>query len=293
MKPIVVSLLFVMSALSACTSSTTEWAENTPGNLPDQYRICVLGDAGTGKAEQYQVKDALLHEGCDELRMVGDVIYENGITSADDPQLYDKFLTPYADLLSDRPFYIAMGNHDHKADDTAWIDVAQTHENVIFPSQYYATRRGDLCFITLDTEASYLAQVRWVHNLEPAMSDCALRIAFGHHPYFSSGHHGDANPGMKLFLRTTVMGDTDLYIAGHDHQLSDEGQLENTRLLISGAAGKLRNLKEVPRVWGVSQLGYLVLIVHRDPDLLEYQFKTVEEDGLASIAFHDTMDFQR
>src|SRR5690554_6651396 len=42
--------------------------------------------------------------------LTGDNIYEDGVTSVDDPRFLDSFEYPYQNL--DLPFYLCLGNHD-------------------------------------------------------------------------------------------------------------------------------------------------------------------------------------
>ena len=49
----------------------------------------VLGDSGTGGPKQYEVSNAMktvcLSLECDFVLLLGDIIYNSGVTSADDP----------------------------------------------------------------------------------------------------------------------------------------------------------------------------------------------------------------
>ena len=53
---------------------------------------------------------------------------------------------------------------------------------------------------------------------------------------FSTGSHGDAGEMINLSLKPKLLGHLDLLVGGHDHVLSDEGEYQGTRQLISGAA---------------------------------------------------------
>jgi hypothetical protein len=95
----------------------------------------------------------------------------------------------------------------------------------------------------------------------------------GHRPYFSSGAHGDVTGKPKLLLDNTVIGTVDMYVSGHDHQLSDEDLKTGTKLIISGAGGKTKPLKKKPRKWGASALGYVVLEI--EENVGRYEFRQV------------------
>jgi hypothetical protein len=66
-------------------------------------------------------------------------------------------------------------------------------------------------------------QLSWLQ--ETLLSQgCRWRIAFGHHPVKSSGTHGDTGGDVETALRPALgRARADLYLAGHDHQFSDEG----------------------------------------------------------------------
>jgi hypothetical protein len=88
------------------------------------------------------------------------------------------------------------------------------------------------------------AQSLWLREaMQAQQQSCRFSLALGHHPLMSSGRHGDAGLGEALFLRDEIFGRVDLYMAGHDHYLSDEGDYKGTHQLVSGAAGKVTHLK--------------------------------------------------
>jgi len=277
----------------------TSYAEKITNRetLPDGYKICVWGDSGVATDEQYSVARALYNEGCDEMRVVGDIIYEKGLKDKNDPQFMSKFYNPYKSIITEQkiPFYMIMGNHDYYGNPAAWLDLAKDYSFIQFPSFYSAEIAGDICFINLDTNDNFPEQETWLKNkINPMVKGkCKISMAFGHHPFLSSGSHGNAMGKVKKFLVNNIIGKYDVYFAGHDHQLSDEGKAKETSLLISGAAGKLRNIKD-PIVWGVSKLGYLVVTIKRiNGDVAaHYDFITVNQNGIGEIAHSDSLSGQ-
>jgi hypothetical protein len=92
-----------------------------------------------------------------------------------------------------------------------------------------------------------------------SMSSATWKIAFAHHPRFTSGDHQLDNdllnqiskiaqpPGM-FALFEGVYCDTDMFMTGHDHnrEFIDKGQdssCPNTHFAISGAGSKTRDSK--------------------------------------------------
>ena len=293
-KLLIVSLIFAV--LSCKTPNDNPPASG--GDIPitlhldayaSDYKICVFGDSGTGTSEQVIVAKALEKEKCNEVRHVGDIIYDSGLKSATDKQLQTKFLTPYQNILSVTPFYMALGNHDHLGNASAWLDIAKTNPQVKFPSYTYAETHGDVCFVTLDTDTSKTMQAQkdWLEKMKLEFGPtCRLSVAIGHHPYLSVGEHGDATGIQKDLLETSVLGHFDLYLAGHDHNLSDEGEIEGTHLMVSGAGAQLRSLVHDPRVWAASELGYLTLSYQSDEqgDYFTFRFVTVNSKSEGTVA---------
>ena len=257
--------------------------------MEDGYKICVIGDGGTGDENQYRVAQALSQENCDQVRYTGDVIYESGLKNPDDPQFMSKFYKPYQQMLEQGiPFFLMMGNHDFKGEPKAWIEIAKRYDNIYFQNFWYAEKWDDVCFLTIEPSLyAIFGQERWIKSIKKQTPDCKLTISGSHYPYKSVGKHGDANFIHKRFLKKHVLGKTDVYLAGHDHNLSDEGVYNNTRLLVSGAAGKLRPLARQPDPgnFAISAYGWINLIIKRDGEKVwaEYEFRVIPEEGEINI----------
>ena len=106
-------------------------------------------------------------------------------------------------------------------------------------------------------------------------------MVFAHHPYLASGQHGSAQPLLKKFLEDEIIGKVDLYIAGHDHILSDEGVSAGTRLLVSGTAGKrTRSIHKLPgNRFVAGDNGFIMLQFQREIDgsiVATYEIRTVD-----------------
>ena len=207
-------------------------------------RICAIGDGGWGNTPSLAVGQALVTLQCDQVRYLGDMVYPDGIHSADDPLLKSRFLTPMKPALdAGIPIYLVLGNHDWKRNGQAWLEVAQRHALVHFPHYYYAEQWPDACAFSLETtwfEKWYYIrrQGRWLEQAQNTAREhgCRFSLAFAHHPLFSTGSHGEAGEMINLLLKPKLLGRLDLLLGGHDHILSDEGEYQGTRQLVSGAA---------------------------------------------------------
>ena len=190
---------------------------------PKEVRFIVMGDTGEGNERQYKVAEAIRQkcerDGCDFAILLGDNIYDVGVTSTMDAQWTAKFEDPYKNL--DMPFYAVLGNHDnggfltqflgdtfagagaefergnYQVDYTRfsskWKMPGRTYDFAAGPAHFFALDTNDMVWSLLNNGAEARTQVQ-VDTL-PAKIDQApetWRIAFGHHPFLSNGQHGDA-----------------------------------------------------------------------------------------------------
>ncbi|MBL7714806.1 MAG: metallophosphoesterase [Bdellovibrionales bacterium] len=244
-------------------------------------KICVLGDTGSDTPEQYRVAAALEKQGCDQIRILGDLIYDDGLKSADDPLYQAAFVKPYESLIqaSQGPkFFMTLGNHDYQGNPGAWVELAKRHHYLYIPHRYYAESYGpdEVCIATLDTSPydslkwffKGFGQGAWVRDITDSFRNCAMTIALGHHPYWNSGHHGDARAFLKGFLNRNIVGRFDIYMAGHEHFISDEGEAQGTHLVVSGAGGKepTESFREPKGGFVRSSLGFVVMTLSKNAD---------------------------
>lgn len=296
----------VVTASFAFTSLVHGAEPLGPAAEPGVARFIVLGDTGTGESGQYDVKEAFMDvcatRGCDFAMINGDLIYETGATSVDDPQFNTKFEQPYADVPF--TFYLTLGNHDNSdaLDEGTGTDAGKGDVQVAYhykqgtsgkwhlPARYYNVRVGDVELFSLDTntmmsygivrsgtdplataesvDATMIEQTNWIEDAMAA-SDAPWKIAFGHHPLFANGEHGNAGAyegqgqtlagspfpttlglGVKQFVESHVCGKADVYFAGHDHDLEwiqERPSCPGTELIVSGAGAKSRELQDPTR----------------------------------------------
>lgn len=247
----------------------------------NNYKICIIGDSGMASKGQELVAESLMEERCDQIRHTGDIIYPDGLTNSKDKNFKKKFYRYYKGLMKKNiPIYLSMGNHDYHNSPNAWIDLSKKYAEIKFPSLYYMDIYNDFCFLTLDTNANFDEQINWLNKIKVDYKNiCKNYFAFGHHPMFSSGEHGNASLEIQNFLKATIEGDVAAYFTGHDHNLEDIGVINNTHHFISGAAGSAREFQTKPKVWGKAKLGYLVLEItyQSDQPKVNYSFFTVSK----------------
>lgn len=236
---------------------------------PVIYRVAVVGDMGTAGTGQKQV--ASIIKDVDEVAFPGDLVYETGLSGKNDK----KFLTHFYNIYSHLgvPLSPALGNHDYLGDAGAWREIWKSGKYPLLnhPDLYWADKRGELCQFFLDTDPvergnEQYAQTQglWIEREVQAAkaAGCTMLVAYGHHPYKSSGEHGDAQGLLKEWLTRYVLKHFRIYFAGHDHDmeylgLSQVASYEGTHLVVSGAGGKLRAFEKKPPIFGVSELGWV------------------------------------
>ncbi|MFO0665729.1 MAG: metallophosphoesterase [Polyangiaceae bacterium] len=306
-------LIWALSALACKTTSLGNGVEgkaplasgsaDVPEALPaprtspaeGEVRFVALGDAGKGNQGQRDVGRALAAHckrfGCDFVLLLGDNVYESGVSSANDPLFHTLFEEPYAEVAA--PFYVVLGNHDYGTSGAGmdlWrgayeVEYTARSKKWRMPSEYYhferALGRGgalEAGFFALDTQMILLGRAarqrkeiaEWLDK-----STAKWKVAFGHHPYLSNGPHGNAghyngvpffgNP-VKHFLEDEVCGKVDFYFAGHDHSLQLlEGGCKTTKLFVSGTGASPTSItNKNPTFYQSAELGFLYGVLRED-----------------------------
>jgi hypothetical protein len=204
-------------------------------NKAGTLKFAVIGDSGTGNSDQYRTAKVFA-----EMRqrfpyefvlMMGDNMY--GGESARDFQ--NKFEKPYKPILdAGIKFYAALGNHD------------SPNQRMYKPfnmngERYYTFKpQNGIRFFALDSNYMDRPQLQWLEK-ELAASGSDWKVAFFHHPIYSSaGRHG-SDPALRdqlepLFVKYSV----DLVLQGHDHIYERVKPQKGIAYFVSGGAGKVR-----------------------------------------------------
>jgi len=213
-------------------------------NHDRSIKFAIIGDSGRGSKEQHQVAAQMeaYRQRFDYkfVLMAGDNIYEGPATD-EDYRL--KFEEPYKPLLdAGVKFYAALGNHD----DTNQIYYKPfnmggkrfyTFVPPVDPITRWDTR---VRFFALDSTYLSLEQIRWFEK-EVTESGAEWKIAFLHHPLYTSGRYGLAARGIRLALESAfVNGGVEVVFSGHEH-IYERAELQRGILyFITGGAGSLR-----------------------------------------------------
>jgi hypothetical protein len=203
-------------------------------NRKGSVRFAVIGDTGTGTDKQHQLGDILLRSRqafpYEFVLLLGDNLY-----GGEKPADYKaKFQDVYQELLNQKiKFYAALGNHDEPAQ--------RFYENFNMEGkEYYRFTKGNASFYALNSNYMDKKQVDWL-NSELAKDTSEWKIAFCHHPpYSSGGKHGSDDQLRKVVEPIFVKHGMNAVFTGHDHFYERIKPQQGIFYFVSGAGGKLR-----------------------------------------------------
>ena len=204
--------------------------------LPRQsgsVRFLVLGDAGTGDREQYEVANQMIRYGrvfpFTFAIMLGDNIY-----GSERPQDFDKkFIRPYKVLLdADVEFHAALGNHD---------DPNQRYFKPFHldGSRYRTFKKGNVRFFVIDSNYLDPAQVKWLEK-ELSASGSDWKIAYFHHPLYTTARRGPEVELRAVLEPLFVKHGVDVVFTGHEHIYERLQPQKGIYYFTVGGAAKLR-----------------------------------------------------
>lgn len=215
--------------------------------------LFALGDTGQAGAGRDEVVSAMhsaaLVSPPHAVVLLGDNFYPRGVDSPRSPRFDRDFEAAFPAAWFPVPFYVALGNHDHKGSIAAQVDYESPTSRWDLPAPYYVRRiigPGDVALdlFVLDTvpllarASAARDQLEWLRAALLA-SDADWQVVAGHHPLCSGGAHGDL-PALRGALAPTLrVGGADLYLAGHDHDLQVL-ELEDGLLCVVAGSGSLR-----------------------------------------------------
>jgi len=206
-------------------------------NLPvsdGSVRFVAIGDTGTGTEQQQQLADVMVRYRevfpFEFVLMMGDNMY-GGEKPAD---FKTKFEDVYRKLLDGKvKFYATLGNHD-ESNQRFYAHFNMNGE------EYYRLKKGDVSFYCLNSNYMDKRQVKWLEE-ELSKDTAEWKIAFFHHPPYSSGGKHGSSSGLRqivepIFLKHGV----NAVFAGHEHFYERLKPQKGIYYFISGAGGKLR-----------------------------------------------------
>ena len=250
------------------TSSVPQAPSHTPHstlplfavpNLPNGLVFVAIGDSGTGDDAQLEIASLMFRYFTEAHRfsfvlMLGDNLYSDDYTG--------EFALPYKELLdANVPFYAALGNHDR--------DNEKNYKPFhMGDTDRYQFDAGNARFVALNSNRpDDAAQKQW---LDSAFGDAGSkwRIAFIHHPLYSSGEHAqesrdEIRPALESAL---IRNHVNVVFAGHEHLYERVAPQHGIRYFVSGGGGrKLYNvhLSDFDE-FGISEHHFMVVEINDD-----------------------------
>ena len=234
-------------------------------------RFAVMGDTGRGDRGQMETAKAMktIHDlfPFELVLMAGDNIY--GVDGPAD--LRRKFEIPYQPLLAAGVrFQAALGNHDNPNQ--------RFYKPFNMGDRRYYTfrppRSADVRFFAADTNYIDKEQTDWLDK-ELAASASDWKIAFFHHPLYSSGGtHGSALESRAALEPLFVKYGVSAVFAGHDHFYERiKPQKGGIVHWVCGAGGSLRkgDLRETTMTAKGFDTDYHFMIAEISGDEMHFQ----------------------
>lgn len=211
----------------------------TPPSGAGKARFAIVGDTGSGNANQKAVAKQLAAYRPEFVLHTGDVVYDDG-----EERLYPaRYFKPFEPIGANAPVYPSLGNHDVKAEKgAAYLRAFDLPAQESGTERYYSFRWGQAEFFAIDTtDRDFMKpgtpQVSWLAR-SLAASKATWKVVYGHHPFYSNGADGG-----KAYLRSRVQPlfekyGVDLYVNGHEHNYERFLQpIGGTHYLITGGGG--------------------------------------------------------
>ena len=249
-------------------------------NTSDSVKFAIIGDSGTGSSAQYKVAAQLIASRAkfpyEFVLMMGDNLY----SGSGQKDYQKKFELPYKPLLdSGVKFYATLGNHDN-ANEKFYKPFNMNGE------RFYSFKpKPGIRIFALDSNYMDKTQLDWLGK-ELAASGSDWKIAFFHHPLYSSGgtHGSDTKLREQLepmFLKHGV----DAVFSGHEHFYERIKPQKGIYYFVSGGAGKLRkgDVGKTDMTAKAFDTGYHFMLVEVGKDAMNVQVIT-EEGKVADSA---------
>lgn len=234
----------------------------------DAVKFLVIGDSGTGDraqtetaAQMWKVHSVFPY---DFAIMLGDNLY-----GSERPQDFvSKFERPYKALLDAKiAFYAALGNHDDPNQ--------RFYKNFGMGGQrFYTFAKKDVRFFALDSNYMDKDQQRWLEE-ELKKSDSKWKIAYFHHPLYSSGGaHGSEVDLRAIVEPLFIKYNVNVVFAGHEHFYERIKPQKGIHHFTAGGSAKLRR-GDIMSNSGLTAKGFdteqSFMVVEIDGDVLRFQ----------------------
>lgn len=224
----VASIMFLLAGCSSGTVPSRPPDTVSPSAIEPSDVVAVIGDFGSGDANERAVADLVAAHRPVAVVTTGDNVYSD----AGYARLVGDFYGPW---VAGEDFFPATGNHDYQEG----IASFDAYFSYLDGQRDYQVTVGDIAFFMLDGEQS-MASLDSAHNQEQwlrravAASTAPFRVVVVHYPPYSSGDRHGSTPEVQWDFQS--MGVT-LVVSGHDH-IYERIQLGNVTYIVNGVGGK-------------------------------------------------------
>lgn len=231
--PVALGVALAGLALSGC--SPTNGAEtSTPSTMATNATftadgtVAIIGDFGSGDANERAVADLVAAQAPDAVLTVGDNVYSNAG--------YATLVGDYfGSFVATEKFFPAAGNHDYDEG----IENFDDYFGYLNGQREYSVTFGKAEFFVLDGEQG-MASLDANHNQEmwlrrtAAASPADIKIVIVHYPPFSSGDRHGSTPDYQWDFANIGI---DFVLSGHDH-IYERIEVGGVTYVVNGAGGK-------------------------------------------------------
>lgn len=201
------------------TLADEELRTNKPAREP--FTFVVFGDSGRGTQEQYMLAGQMTAADPDFLLHTGDLVYGRG----ERHKYYERFFSPYRELLRQVNFWPSLGNHDvvepHYGQ--PYLDVFELPQNGPEGEQPernywfdYASARIAIVDSNIDEAALRDHVAPWLRDVL-GEADAVWKFVVFHHPPYTGGHYEPDERIQRTLVPVFESAGVDVVFNGHDH----------------------------------------------------------------------------
>ena len=226
-----------VSAAQTAAAATPAQAGAPTSTLPNaegSVKFLVIGDSGTGDRAQYEVATRIA-DAHKRFKFTFAIMLGDNLYGSENARAYEqKFALPYKPLLdAGVKFYASLGNHDEPSQ--------RFYEPFNMDGKrYYTHSHDDVKFFVLDSTYMTPEQVEWLKR-ELERSNEKWKIAYMHHPIYSSGEKHGSERDLQLLIEPLLLANgVDVVFAGHEHFYERLKPQKGIYYITQGGAAKLR-----------------------------------------------------
>jgi predicted phosphodiesterase len=225
--------LYAATALATLGAATLPAQQVTLPLKNGSVRFLVLGDAGTGDREQFEVANQMVRY-AQRFPFTFAIMLGDNLYGSERPQDFDKkFMRPYKALLDGGiEFNAALGNHD---------DPNQRYFKPFhLDGQRYRTfKKGNVRFFVIDSNYLDPEQLKWLEK-ELSQSGSDWKIPYFHHPLYTTARRGPEVEVRAVLEPLFVKYGVDVVFVGHEHIYERLQPQKGIYYFTVGGAAKLR-----------------------------------------------------